>query len=493
MPTKNFLVSTAIDYPNGSPHMGHAYEKVVADVYARWHRLLGQNVFFLTGTDENGQKLVKAAEAEKLPTKTYVDLQVQNFRALCATLRISHDDFIRTTEERHIKTCSEIWKSLEAKGDIYFGEYEGQYCLACESFYTELQAPDKKCPVHGTPLDKVKESGFFFKLSAYADWIRSYINEHPSFISPASARKEMLNRIDKEPIRDLSVSRPNAGWGIPIPGHEDFVMYTWFDALINYFSAVNTPERKKFWPAGMHVIGKDITWFHTVIWPSILKAAGFEIPHQVYVHGMVLGEDGRKMSKSLGNGVDPKTITEKFPIDSFRYYLLRAIPSGLDGAFVTADLIKRHNSELANDYGNLLMRVIKLGMKKCGPDFSSEKMKGHFDFQELGEKMKRAMEDREHHRALEYLWAAVNEVNIFLNDRAPWKMEGNTPEFREIIYNALYGIYCFGFLVTPFMPEVGAKTLEYLGVEPKGFEGLKFGSHQFKLQNPEALFPKFDV
>ncbi|MDB5037926.1 MAG: methionine--tRNA ligase [Bacteriovoracaceae bacterium] len=474
--------------------MGHAYEKVVADLYARWNRQLGTDVFFLTGTDENGQKLVKAAEAEKIPTKEYVDAQVKAFEKLCIDLKISKNDFIRTTEARHHKTCQEFWTKLEAKGDIYFGAYEGQYCLACESFYTELQAPDGLCPVHGTKLDAVKEKGYFFRLSSYADWVRSFISDNPNFISPASARKEMLNRIDKEPIRDLSVSRPNAGWGIPIPGHEDFVMYTWFDALINYLSAVATPDLfKKYWPADMHVIGKDITWFHAVIWPAMLKAADYELPKQIYVHGMVLGEDGKKMSKSLGNGVDPQTIISKFPIDSFRYYLLRAIPSGLDGAFVTADLRMRHNSELANDYGNLLMRVVKLGMKKCGSDFSPEGVTGHFNFETLGAKMAESMNEREHHRALELLWASINEVNLYLNDKAPWKLEGADPKFKETIYNALYAIHSFGTLISPFMPEVGEKTLFSLGTENKGMRGLKFGIHQFKLVEPPVLFPKMDA
>lgn len=325
--------------------MGHAYEKVVSDVYARWYRLIGRDVFFLTGTDENGQKLVKAAESAKQQTLPYVDSQVLHFKKLCQSLHISNDDFIRTTEQRHIDTCQALWQKLEKKGDIYFGEYEGQYCLACESFYTDLQAPDGKCPVHGSALELVKEKGFFFKLSAYSDWVKNYIESHPDILCPASVRKEMLNRISKEPIRDLSISRPSAGWGIPVPGASDYVMYTWFDALINYYTAVQPSERAKYWPADIHVIGKDIVWFHTVIWLSMLKALDLPLQKQVYVHGMVLGQDGRKMSKSLNNGVDPLWVLEKFPIDSFRYYLLRAIPSGMDGAFVTADLLARHNNE----------------------------------------------------------------------------------------------------------------------------------------------------
>ncbi len=487
-----FYITTAIDYPNGSPHMGHAYEKVVSDVYARWYRLLGRDVFFLTGTDENGQKLVKAAESAKQQTLPYVDSQVLHFKKLCQSLNISNDDFIRTTEQRHIDTCQALWQKLEKKGDIYFGEYEGQYCLACESFYTDLQAPDGKCPVHGSVLELVKEKGFFFKLSAYSDWVKNYIESHPDNLCPASVRKEMLNRIAKEPIRDLSISRPSAGWGIPVPGASDYVMYTWFDALINYYTAVQPSERVKYWPADIHVIGKDIVWFHTVIWLSMLKALDLPLQKQVYVHGMVLGQDGRKMSKSLNNGVDPLWVLEKFPIDSFRYYLLRAIPSGMDGAFVTADLLARHNNELANDYGNLLMRVTKLSLKRLPAEMNSEGVKADLNFVGCGEKVSAAMELREHHRALEYIWETVNETNNYLNLKAPWKQE-NPVDFKQTIYNALYGIHCAATLVSPFMPGIGDKTLSFLGTNNTGLAGLKFGEHIFRLTSPDVLFPKIEA
>jgi len=493
MSKKNFYITTAIDYPNGAPHMGHAYEKIVADAYARWYRMAGYRTWFVTGTDENGQKLKKAAEEKGLAPKEFVDEHVKRFKKLCQDLEITNDDFIRTSEPRHIQTAQEFWKILQAKDDIYSGEYEGLYCLACEAFYTDLQAPDLRCPVHGTGLEAVKEKGFFFRLSKYADWIQSYIKENKSFILPISARKEILQRIKSDKIRDLSVSRPNSGWGIPLPGQDDYVMYTWFDALINYFSAVkNVKELSDLWPAQVHIIGKDITWFHTIIWPCMLKAAGFAIPQQVYVHGMVLGQDGKKMSKSLGNGVDPNEIISQFPVDSFRYYMLRATPSGLDGAFVTEDLITRHNSELANDYGNLLMRVVKLGMKKLGNEFSPDETKARFDFVSLGEKMHECMERREHHRALEFLWTSINEVNLYLNNEAPWKKDIEPAAFKNIIYNALHALHCFVSLVEAFMPQVGQKTLIPLGTKNIGMAGLKFGQHRFQLQTPEPLFPKIE-
>ncbi len=488
-----FYITTAIDYPNGAPHMGHAYEKVVSDAYARWHRFLGDETYFLTGTDENGQKLVKAAQDAKKPTQAYVDENVVLFRKLCSDLLISNDDFIRTTEERHKKIAQELWKRIEAKGDIYFGEYTGLYCLACEAFYTETQSPDRQCPTHQTNLQEVKEAGYFFKLSRYAEWISNHIRNDKHFVSPASVRNEMLGRLDREPIHDLSISRPNAGWGIPVPSNDKFVMYTWFDALINYYSAVAGGENEKFWPASMHVIGKDITWFHTVIWGAMLRSADLPLPKQVYVHGMVLGQDGRKMSKSLNNGVDPNDVIKTYPVDSFRYYLLRAIPSGGDGAFVTADLVARHNSELANDFGNLLMRVVKLCIKKMGSQVSTAGVKAEFDFGDLGERMKALMQERDHHRALEALWAEINKVNLYVTANEPWKHSGDSAEFKQIIVNALYGLHCFGGLISPFMPTIGPEVLKSLGTQCQGLESLKFGAVSFDLKDPPALFPKFET
>lgn len=491
--SKQFYITTAIDYPNGAPHMGHAYEKIITDTYARWYRWMGYDTYFLTGTDENGQKLAKTAEAARVDTRKFVDEQSEVFRQLCKDLHLSNDDFIRTTEPRHIAVAQKLWRILEEKGDIYEGEYSGLYCLNCEAFYTDLQADDGKCPNHGTALEEIKEKGFFFRLSSYADWIEKHIEQHAQFVAPDNARKEILNRIKKDKVRDISVSRPNTGWGIPIPGHEDFVMYTWFDALINYLSAVLAKEEtQKFWPAQCHVIGKDIVWFHCVIWPCMLHAADWKQPEQVYVHGMVLGEDGRKMSKSVGNGIDPYEVLKKYPIDSFRYYLLRAIPSGLDGAFVLADLEKRHNHELANDYGNLLMRVVKLAMKKRGSDFSAESVTKAFDFSGLATGVHGLMEKREHHRAIDLIWEKVNEVNLYLNEKEPWKVDAQTDDFKSIIYNSLYALYCLAGVLSAFMPGVSEKTLAVLGAGESNPSDFNFGAHSFKLTTPEPLFPKFE-
>jgi methionyl-tRNA synthetase len=487
---KSFYITTAIDYPNGRPHMGHAYEKIVTDVYARWYRRLGVETRFLTGTDENGQKLVKSAEAVRQGVQAYVDENVLHFKELCERLQISNDDFIRTTEQRHHQVASELWSRIEKNGDLYEGEYEGQYCIACEAFYTETQSPQGLCPSHGTSLQKIKEKGYFFRLSKYVDWIEQHIQSHPHFINPERSRKEMLQRLRAEPVRDLSVSRPNTGWGIPIPGHPQYVMYTWFDALINYLTAVRSePLYSKFWPASCHVIGKDITWFHAIIWPCMLKAADIAPPDQIYVHGMVLGEDGRKMSKSLGNGVDPIEVLNLFPLDSFRYYLLRAIPSGSDGAFVTADLKARHNSELANDLGNLLSRVVKLAAKKLEQSLEVDIRCCPGDVVKLREEMSKAMDRREHHLALELLWKFIGELNLFITRREPWKLEAQSTELREVLGGALVGILAVAQLLEPFMPLSSDKILKSLGIEATS--GMNVGEKSsFRLQDPEMLFPK---
>ncbi len=481
-----FSVTTAIDYPNGAPHLGHAYEKIVTDSYARWYRLLGNEVFFLTGADENGQKLVKSAEASGLSTKEFVDKNVAVFKDLCAKLNISYDDFIRTSEERHIKATHEIWKILEDKGDIYFSSYQGHYCLNCEAYYTDLQAPDKKCPEHHTPLELVEEEGYFLKTSQHQAWVINHIKSNPTFVMPDLSRNEIISRLESEPMRDLSITRPNKGWGIPVPGKPDFVIYTWFDALINYYTASTV---RGFWPNTMHVIGRDILWFHAVIWPIMLHAAKIALPSQVYVHGMVLAADGKKMSKSLNNGVDPFDVIKEVPVDSFRYYLLRAIPSNSNGAFVMEDLLKRHQSELGNDYGNLLMRVVKLSMKRISGEITPENIKVAFNFEPLIADMKELMLKREHHRTLERLWQEVNMVNLYINDQKPWSVKEDDRLFKEIIYNGLYGIDVISQLLSAFLPETGAKALASLGRKPSVLD-ITHGN--YTLVDPPVLFPRIE-
>ncbi len=489
-----FYITTAIDYPNGAPHLGHLYEKLVTDTYARWYRFLGRDVFFLTGTDENGQKLATAArEAGADDTRAFVDQNSGAFRKLCADVALTNDDFIRTTEERHLVTTIKLWNALKAKDDIYFDRYSGNYCLACEAFYPDNQAEDGKCPNHGTPLKFMEEDGYFFRMSRYQQWIIDYIEGHPEFIYPSSARKEILSWLKGEELRDLSISRPNQGWGIPIPPENAHVIYTWFDALINYYTAVDQGSgREAFWPADVHVIGKDITRFHTVIWPVMLHATGITPPKQVYVHGMLLAADGRKMSKSLGNVVNPYDLIGRFQGDLLRYYLLRAVASGQDGAFSVDDLIARNNNELANDLGNLVNRVIKLTAKRMGASIDAAGVTGDFDFRETGAQMAACMDGREHHRALDVLWEAINRTNAYLNVHEPWRIKDDDKKFKQHMYNALYALHCFATLSTAFLPASSAKLFAMLGTKNTGLAGLGFGSHQFNLTEVETLFPKIE-
>ncbi len=491
--TQKFYITTAIDYPNGKPHMGHALEKIASDAYARWYKFLGHETYFLTGTDENGQKLIESAKAEGKGTQQYVDENSENFRKLCRDLNISNNDFIRTTEKRHHDVCNELWKKLETKGDIYFGVYSGQYCLACESFYTETQAPDNICPAHGKPLTLKEEEGYFFKMSSYQDWIISHIKANPTFIVPQSSYNEMLSRIEGDKLRDLPISRPNEGWGIPVPGNTKFVMYTWFDALINYYAGVAHTDKEKFWPASMHVIGKDIAWFHTIIWPIMLKAADVALPKQVYVHGMILAEDGKKMSKSLGNVVDPNDMLAKYPVDTFRYYLLRAIPAQSDGRFSEKELIEKHNAELGNSYGNLIMRVLKLYLKDNAPTLDGKGVTREVNFDETFTKMKEFMERREHNKALEALWEGVNSMNQYVNTKEPWKLKEDKTALKQVVYNCVHSIHALSVLLSPFLPETAEKALQPLGVPMTSFEAIKFGETVYELSEPSPLFPKIDL
>lgn len=489
--TNKFYITTAIDYPNGNPHMGHALEKVVSDAYARWYKFLGADSRLLTGTDENGQKLIESAKAAGMETMPYVNQNVETFKKMCKDLNVNYADFIRTTEKRHADTCVELWKKLETKGDIYFGIYSGNYCLSCESFYTETQAPDNICPAHGKELTKKEEEGYFFKMGQYQKWIIDHIKSSPDFIVPHGSYNEMLSRLEKDDLRDLPISRPNEGWGIPVPANDKFVMYTWFDALINYYSALSESERK-YWPADVHVIGKDIAWFHTVIWPIMLHAAGLPLPKQVYVHGMIMAEDGKKMSKSLGNVVDPFDMLAKYPVDSFRYYLLRAIPAQSDGRFSEKELIDKHNAELGNSFGNLIMRVLKLYLKANDPHLTGEGIKQEVFFDEYFAKMKEHMNNREHNKALESLWEGVNSMNQYVNTKEPWKLKEDKEALRAVVYNCVYSIHALSILMSPFLPTTAELALQPIGKKVTTYPEVKFGE-SYDLVEPQPLFPKIEL
>tara|TARA_B100001971_G_C18268010_1_gene596243 strand:+ start:81353 stop:82849 length:1497 start_codon:yes stop_codon:yes gene_type:complete len=486
----HFYITTAIDYPNGSPHMGHAYEKIVTDFYARYHKLMGKDTYFLTGTDENGQKLKTSAEKANKETMEFVNQNVDIFKDLCQKLNITNNDFIRTTEERHKNVVHNLWKKLAEKDLIYQSEYTGHYCDDCESFYTETQLEDgDNCPHHHKPLPQKTESGYFFRLSTFQTWLKEFHNENPKFIIPNASRKEIIARLDDE-IRDLSISRPNQGWGIEVPGDNQYVIYTWFDALINYYSALDD-KTLKYWPASCHVIGRDIAWFHTIIWPAILKAADIELPQHVYVHGMILAEDGKKMSKSLGNGVDPLELIDKYNLDTFRYYLLKSLPSHSNGRFSEAALIQDINTSLANDYGNLIMRAVKLTMKRVGPELSySDEFEMSFNFDSLLEKVNANIKNFEHDKAIKEIWTELTSVNQYINQKEPWTIKEPTTELKTIFFNCLYSIHALTYLLYPVMPETSVKILNIIGqdLNRNPFEDIK--SLTYKLTDPEILFPK---
>ena len=467
--------------------MGHAYEKIVTDFYARWHKQAGNATYFLTGTDENGQKLLLAAKSEGKSVKEFVDLESEKFLTLCKNLNISNDTFIRTSDNFNHQATAFFWKKLFAKGDIYFGTYEGLYCDQCEAFLPDSKVENNLCPHHHLPLNLRKEEGYFLKISKYVDWLKKHIIDHPDFIIPSKYVTETLNRLSEE-IKDLSISRIYQDWGILVPDNPKFSIYTWFDALISYYSGL--PD-KDYWPANTHVIGKDILWFHAVIWPIILHAMDLPIPKHIYVHGMILASDGKKMSKSLNNGIDPDLIINNYPLDSFRFYLLTAISSTEDGPFITTDLVSKHNKELANDLGNLLMRVTKLFLT-TGNSLTFNNFKQDLVFESTQNAMVKFINNFEHHKALLCLWEKVYEANQYINQQEPWKLKTNPSRFNEVLYNTFYALLCIAYLVAPAMPDTSLKIFNQLGFDHLFNPLTKFENLTFQLATPEILFTKID-
>ena len=485
-----FYITTAIDYPNSLPHMGHAFEKVVADFYARWYRLRGADVRFLTGLDEHGEKIQEAARAVGKSPQALVDERAESFRALARQLSISIDDFIRTSEPRHHRFVAELYQRVAARGDIYKGFYEGAYCVACEAFYTETQVVEGRCPVHQTPTSRVKEESYFFRLGKYREWIRDHIRAHPEFIFPPERRNEILSRLEEE-VRDLSISRSTFDWGIPVPGDPRHVIYVWFDALSNYISALREPQDLfgRYWPAEAHVVGKDIIWFHAVIWPCMLRSADLPIPRQIVAHGFILDEKGLKMSKSLGNVVDPVAVAEKYGADVLRFYLLRSFGSGQDGWFSLKELEERYSNELAKDLGNLVMRVAKLVGGKLGGQVESRGVEARLDFRDTVDAFSEKVDAREHHRAMEVLWAYIRRTNAYLSETEPWKV-ADLARLSAILANALEALRAIAHLLSPAMPATAAAIAASLGFPVGKLEDLRFGTGKFAVTSRPPLFPR---
>jgi methionyl-tRNA synthetase len=469
-------LTTPIYYVNDKPHIGHAYTSLATDVLARWKRLDGHEVFFLTGTDEHGQKVEKAAQDAGMDPQAFTDQVSQHFRDLARVMNFSNDDFIRTTEERHKRACAALWEELAKRGEIYLGHYEGWYAVRDEAFYgpDELTERDGvKYAPSGAPVEWVREPSYFFRLSKWQDWLLRYYDENPDFIAPASRRNEVISFV-KSGLQDLSISRTSFKWGVKVPGDPAHVMYVWLDALTNYITAVGYPDesapRWKFWPADVHFVGKDILRFHAIYWPAFLAAAGIAVPKRVFAHGWWTNE-GQKISKSLGNVIDPLALVEEFGLDPVRYFLLREVPFGQDGDFQRKALIGRLNGELADALGNLSQRTLSLIQRNCEGRLPAVAARTEADAalfngaDPLVESVSKALDAQAFHQALEIIMAAVREANGYITVQQPWALRKTDPARMAVVLRHLHtAIRVFATVLQPFMPDTMAAMLDQLGV-----------------------------
>ena len=475
--TERFYITTPIYYVNGAPHIGHAYTAVATDVLARWKRLDGHDVFFLTGTDEHGQKVEKAARDAGLEPQAFTDRVSAQFREMVAYMGVSNDDFIRTTEERHKRGCAELWRRLRESGDVYLGYYEGWYAVRDEDFYAEedlTTLPDgTRVAPTGAPVEWVKEPNYLFRLSAWQDKLLALYEANPDFIGPAAKRNEVLSFV-RGGLTDLSVSRTSFRWGVPVPDDPDHVMYVWLDALANYITALGYPDtadpRWPYWPADLHMVGKDILRFHAVYWPAFLMAAGLPVPERVFSHGWWTVE-GQKMSKSVGNVVDPRELVDTFGLDPVRFFLLREVPFGNDGDFSRRALINRMNVELANDLGNLAQRSLSLVAKNCGGRLPATAARTEDDAALLAAatalpELLRARLDRQaFHDALEEVWKVIRGANAYIDRQAPWALRKTDPARMAAVLRVLADtLRSIATVLQPFMPDSMSRMLDQLGV-----------------------------
>ncbi len=506
MESRKYYLTTPIYYVNDVPHIGHAYTTLACDVLARFKRLDGFDVLFLTGTDEHGQKVEKAAEAVDMEPQAFTDKVSQNFRDLLPFMNISNDDFIRTTETRHKAAAQAIWHRLMKNGHIYLDKYSGWYSVRDEAYFSEGELVDGKAPT-GAPVEWVEEPSYFFDLSKWETKLLQFYKDNPDFIAPVSRRNEVVSFVSSG-LRDLSISRTSFNWGIAVPDDEKHIMYVWLDALTNYITATGFPDEeqnlyRKFWPASLHMVGKDILRFHAVYWPAFLLAADLEPPKRVFAHGWWTNE-GQKISKSLGNVIDPVQLVETFGLDQVRYFLMREVPFGNDGDFSKSGMVNRINSDLANDLGNLCQRVLSFVYKNCNATvpknmgFTPDDSKLITHAYEILPKLREDYNSQLFNVALERVWGLVAASNKYIDEQAPWKLRKTDPDrMHTVLYTLLETIRCIGILLQPIMPGSSEKILNQLALDTskRSFaalnsnDGLEAGT---SLQKPNPIFPRFE-
>lgn len=506
---KKYYVSTPIYYPSAEFHIGHCYTTIIADAIARYKRLTGYDVYYQTGTDEHGEKIEKKAKEAGVTPKEYVDKIIEDAKDLWQSLNISYDFFMRTTDDYHETAVQKIFKKLYEQGDIYKGSYEGLYCIPCESFWTETQAVDGKCPDCGREVKTVSEEAYFFRLSKYQDRLVKFYDEHPDFILPLSRKNEMLNNFINPGLEDLCVSRTSFKWGIPVDFDPDHVVYVWVDALSNYITTLGYPDEnselfKKYWPADLHIVGKEIVRFHTIIWPCLLMALDLPLPHQVFGHGW-LKIDGGKISKSLGNYKDPRVYINAYGVDAVRYYALREVPFGHDGNFSEEALISRTNADLVNTLGNLVNRTISMSHKYFDGIVTNPKVEEEIDaylissILALKDIVEEKMNELKVNEAIEEIMDVLRKCNKYIDDTTPWtlaKDETKKERLQTILYNLLEGIRICTILLTPFIPGTCDKILANLNTKETSYESIKkFGllEEGLKLNNPEIIYSRIET
>lgn len=507
-----FYITTAISYPNGAPHIGHAYEAIATDAIARFKRLDGKDVYFLTGTDEHGLKMLQTARKEGITAREMADRMAPAFQTMVETLNCSHDRFIRTSEAEHYASCQELWKRLEAAGDIYKGGYAGWYSVRDEAFYEEAEttkdeAGNRLSP-QGTPVEWTEETTYFFRLSKYEKPLLELYENTPDFIMPAGRRNEVIQFVTGG-LKDLSISRTSFDWGIPVPGDPDHVMYVWIDALNNYLTGAGFPDvdgdqYNRYWPADLHIIGKDIVRFHAIFWPAFLMSADIPLPKRVFGHGFLFNR-GEKMSKSTGNVIDPITMAERYGVDSLRFFLMREVPFGQDGSYSHDAIVTRCNADLANDLGNLAQRSISMVFKNCGGTMPKPGALTEADAEFLGAvdamlpALRTAIDDVSLHKALDVIWQCVGQGNVYFAGQEPWALKKTDPDrMATVLYVTAEAIRQLAIAALPFIPASADKLLDQLDIPADARTFAHLGeagrlAPGTAIEKPEGVFPRLEL